>query len=316
MPSRLKRVIRPFIPKVIIDRLYWRTLKRKAGNRGLEIVPYDLFFDLKRRDVVLRIKRAHSIYLEHMIENFDYYVESVIPVRVDGTMLVDMSGPRYHRLKGFGDVPFLFPSHTEPYRTTEEYLDFAGLKQGDVVLDIGAYAGITSIIFARLVGPQGHVYAFEADELNYECAKVNIEIAAKAMGIHNITLIRKAVWTHCDGLLFSNEGAMGSSAVSITGGKRGHETLVPSVRLQEFFSEAKLDHADFVKIDIEGCEIEVLQCSATWLREKKAKLIVEAHWIDGVLSTPRCSDILSAAGYKVRVREKVGESEPLVEALP
>ncbi len=53
------------------------------------------------------------------------------------------------------------------------------LKGGEIVVDIGAYAGVTSIIFAQLVGPTGHVYAFEADETNYECARINIEMAEK-----------------------------------------------------------------------------------------------------------------------------------------
>ncbi len=64
-----------------------------------------------------------------MIENFDYYVDSVIPLRVNRTTLVDMSGPRYHKLKRIWRYPFLFPSHTEPYGTTAEYLDFAELER-------------------------------------------------------------------------------------------------------------------------------------------------------------------------------------------
>jgi hypothetical protein len=45
-----------------------------------------------------------------MIENFDYYVDSVVPLRVEGKLLVDMSGPQYHRVNGYADIPFLFPS--------------------------------------------------------------------------------------------------------------------------------------------------------------------------------------------------------------
>src|SRR5260370_37680748 len=131
-----------------------------------------------------------------MIESFDYYVASVVAVRVEGKLLVDMSGLRYHRLKGFSDIPFLFPSHTEPYRTTEEYLDFADLSEGKVVLDIGAYSGVTSIIFAQRVGKSGHVFAFEADELNYECARQNVEMANLWLGLNSITLIPTAVWSH------------------------------------------------------------------------------------------------------------------------
>ncbi len=242
-------------------------------------------------------------------------MDSVIPVPMDGRVLVDMSGPRYHRLRGFADIPFLFPSHTEPYRTTEEYLDFAGLGEGQVVLDIGAYSGVTSIIFAGLVGASGHVYAFEADPTNYECALQNVEMARRWMGLDNITLIHKAVWSHADGLIFSSEAAMGSSAVAITGGGRGHETKIPSTTLDGFCREQGLTHVDFIKVDIEGAEIEMLQSSVDCLARLKPKMIVEPHQVGGSMSTERCTMLLVSAGYAVRVRDKVGESEPLIEAV-
>ena len=121
----------------------------------------------------------------------------------------------------------------------------------------------------------GHVYAFEADELNHECAQINIDMAARVLGLKNITLIHKAIWSHSEGVLFSNEGAMGSSAVNITGGGRGIERVVPSICLQDFFEQEGLNKADFVKVDIEGCEIKMLESSASFLKSLNARLIVD-----------------------------------------
>jgi hypothetical protein len=109
---------------------------------------------------------------------------------------------------------------------------------------------------------------------------------------------------------------MGSSAVSITGGNRGIERVVPSVLLQDFFKEYGLDHVDFVKVDIEGGELELLGASARFLKDVGARLIVEPHFVDGAMNTERCCELLRSAGYKVQVRKKVGESEPLIEAVP
>jgi FkbM family methyltransferase len=314
--QRLKTAVAPLLPRRIFSLLWLRARKKAAADAGMKLVTRDITFDLVKGDTVLRTSRSHELYLQHLIENFDYYIDSVIPLRVGGVKLVDMSGPRYHRLRGFGDIPFLFPSQTEPYKTTAEYLDFANLKEGNIVLDIGAYAGVTSIIFAKLVGTRGHVYAFEADQLNYECARTNIEMASKVMGIQNITLLHKAVWSHASGVLFSNEGAMGSSAVAITGGKRGLDQIVESVRLDEFCNQNELRRVDFVKMDIEGGEVEVLRASAKSLRQVNARLIVEPHIVNGKLSTDSCQRLLESAGYKVSVRNKVGESEALIEGIP
>lgn len=287
----------------------------RAKAAGLHLRANGPYFDLERGVKVLRLGASHAIYIPHMIESFDYYWNSVVPVLDADRQIVDMSGPRHHELIGFGDMPFLFPSHTEPYETTREYLDFADLKEGQTVLDIGAYSAVTSIIFARLVGPTGRVYAFEADETNYRCAQANVAAAAENMGIRNVTLFNKAVWSHSNGLPFSNEGSMGSSAVSVTGGGRGKETLVPSTTLEKFIDEAGIRRVDFVKIDIEGGESELLKSAGT-LSRLGARMIVEPHRIKGKLNTEDCCQLLTSQGFSVRVRDKMPGSEALIEALP
>lgn len=288
--------------------------KGQAAKAGLRLRKHGHCIDLERDQKVLRIRSSHTIYVPHMIESFDYYFNSVEPVSENGKSLVDMSGPKHHRLVGFSDIPFLFSSHTEPYSTTQEYLDFADLKPGGIVFDIGAYSGVTSIIFARLVGPTGHVYAFEADQTNYECASANLQAAADALGIHNITLIHKAVWSHNNGLMFSNEGSMGSSAVAITGGGRGEETRVDSVTIETFCQQKEISHVDFVKLDIEGGETEVLKHSGATLRLLKPRLIIEPHRVGGKLNTQQCVQLLESHGFNVHVRDKTPGSEALIEA--
>ena len=312
----LKTVMKPLIPRRLLAARRRKNVTRLAQQAGLTLVERDLFFDLEKADRTLRIAASHEIYLPHMIENFDYFVDSVVPLQVDGRFLVDMSSPRYHLLKGFADLPFLFPSVTEPYKTTEAYLDFAQLSEGKIVLDIGAYAGVTSIIFAQLVGPTGHVYAFEADPINYECARENIALANRWMGLNNISLIHKALWSHNKGIVFSQEGSMGSSAVAITGSGRGDEVRIPSTTMAELVTEFGLDRIDFIKVDIEGCELQLLEHSIELLSRMKPRMIVEPHVVGGVISTQRCCEFLEEAGYRMNLRNQGSELDPLIEALP
>jgi protein-L-isoaspartate O-methyltransferase len=46
----------------------------------------------------------------------------------------------------------------------EEYVP----REGDVVIDVGAYTGDTVVIFSKLVGEEGRVIAFEPDTRNFE----------------------------------------------------------------------------------------------------------------------------------------------------
>jgi len=93
------------------------------------------------------------------------------------------------------------------------------------------------------------------------------------------------------------------------------ETKTPSTTLEGFCREQGLTHVDFIKVDIEGGEIELLESSVDFLTRLKTKLILEPHWVGGSMSTERCTRLLELAGYAIRVREKMGESEPMIEAV-
>jgi len=50
------------------------------------------------------------------------------------------------------------------------------IKEGDIVLNIGANIGYYTLLIARLVGSNGKVFAFEPDLNNFKILKKNIEI--------------------------------------------------------------------------------------------------------------------------------------------
>jgi FkbM family methyltransferase len=314
--SSFKTHINSLLPRWILRAKTKYHLSNMARRYGLTLSFHQDFSDLIRGAKVLRIAANHAIYLPHMIESFDYYFDSVVPIQLDKNLVVDLSGPRYHRLIGFDAFPVMFPSHSEPYVTTAQYLDFANLQEGDVVFDIGAYAAITSIIFARLVGKTGSVFAFEADRQNLLCAHENLRLAAQWLDIANVSLVETAVWSHGEGIEFSNEGTMGSSAVSVVGRGRGDVSRVPSTTIADFCASRRIEKVDFVKIDVEGAEIEVLKPSKEILSRFKPRVIIEPHYVGGASSIERCREMLTSYGYSVRLVNQFGSTTPLIAASP
>ena len=76
------------------------------------------------------------------------------------------------------------------------------VKKGDVDLDLGANIGYYTLIFAKIVGKNGKVFAFEPDLTNFTLLKKNVEIN----GYKNVVLINKAVSDKTGKLkLFLNE---------------------------------------------------------------------------------------------------------------
>jgi protein-L-isoaspartate O-methyltransferase len=70
------------------------------------------------------------------------------------------------------------------------------IRPGTVVLDVGANFGQMTVLFARLVGPRGHVHSFEAEPFICDVLNKNVE----ANGVREIvTIHRGAVW-HTSGI--------------------------------------------------------------------------------------------------------------------
>lgn len=247
------------------------------------------------------VSTRHMIYIRDIVMQFDYYFNSVMPV----DNVVDYSTPHAHKVEGFDLFPVVFPSFSEPILTTGQYTDFANLKPGDVVIDLGAYSGLTSIVFAEKVGHDGLVIAVEADEDNYKCADVNINRYHQEAG-NKIDLLYGAVWSHNNGIDFSCEMNMGSSAVDIVGG-RGRVVKVPSYTLSDIAKG--LDKVDFIKMDIEGAEVEAVK-DAAFFSKYNPKMIIETH---GKGTDQAVINALTKYGYTVKHIIQHGVRFPLLE---
>ena len=221
-------------------------LKGKAKRVGLDLKVKSDFIDVIKGFDVVRISSGHAVYLEDIINEFKFYFDAVVPFKESNKNIVDYSTPRYHDVVGFNAFPILFPSLSEPVLTAIQYVDFANLAEGATALDLGAYSGLTSIIFSEAVGITGTVVAVDADQRNIECIKRNF-INYKKYFDKNIALLEGAVWNHNNGLEFSCEGNMGSSAASIVGNKRGSVIKVPSFTLSSIADKFNLKRVDFMK---------------------------------------------------------------------
>ena len=77
----------------------------------------------------------------------------------------------------------------------------AHLKPGDVLYDVGAHIGYISLVAARLVGPSGKVFAFEADPENARRIIGHAEMNA----LPQVELVGAAVWSERKTLSFTGQ---------------------------------------------------------------------------------------------------------------
>lgn len=144
------------------------------------------------------------------------------------------------------------------------------VKMGDTVLDIGANIGYYTLLFARLVGEHGRIYAFEPNPDNFALLAKNVE----ANGYKNVVLIPKAVsdangWVKL--FLTRDCGSHSLGAVADSHGQIDVET----VRLDDLFPDQSFQ-VDFIKIDIEGAEgLAISGMTELVKRSDRVKMIME-----------------------------------------
>lgn len=279
-------------------------LQLEKSNSNLNIV-------IGKKNKLIKISMRHFAYLQDVVVNFDYYFNAVQPeILSHDQMWVDYSLPRQHILLP-SKTPFFFSSFAEPIETTDIYLQMGKLKEGDIVLDLGSYCGSTVWGFSKAVGESGKVYGFEPDPINFEVFCKNIEYHQ----LSNVVAINRGVWSFSGNLLFQGEGNMGSG-ISKVQSRAANLLKVPVISLDDFCEEFDIRKIDYIKIDIEGAEIEVLKASSNILKKYKPRLIIEPHIIGMHLITEDVCNILFEYGYTTEILPQSDLPLPLIYAYP
>ncbi len=288
-----------------------RYLRARAAERGLKVIRRGRIVAVRNGEREIRVSRANQVYAVDLIGNFDYYFNVVAPRAEHGLQVVDYSHPAMHTMRADG-LPFWFPELAESMETTELYLRYADLEPGDVVFDLGAYAGGATYHFSRAVGAAGHVYAFEPDPSSYQCFARNIELHSMT----NVTPERRGVWSHTGRVAFQAEGNMGSAVVDAAARTSDTTQSIDVVSLTDYCAEKKIARVDFVKLDVEGSEAAILRSSGDFISTFRPPMVIEVHFIRGVRTDDEVTSALQRHGYRLEVVEQAGLPLPLLAATP
>jgi FkbM family methyltransferase len=141
-----------------------------------------------------------------------------------------------------------------------------GVEPKDVVLDLGAFNGNSSIAFSRPAGPQGKIYAFEPNPVMQEILARNLT----KMGCSNVEIIPRGAGDKPEVLKFTVKGA--ASRFDPYG-----EIDVPVGKVDDFVFERELSKVDFIKLDVEGHEMPALRGATSTIRTFRPKLAVSVY---------------------------------------
>ncbi len=184
----------------------------------------------------------------------------------------------------------------------DESYKFSSNTENPLIYDCGANVGLSCLYFRRLY-PNCKIKAFEADPQIFEILKGNIE---KSIGNTNIELFNKAVWTDNAGVLFNQEGADGGKVMMDTLDHK-RKIKVESVRLKDLLANEK---PDFLKMDIEGAEVDVLlDCGSTLANIQM--IFVEYHSsINGPQKLDSLLKLLKETGFRYFIQSTIEFKSP------
>lgn len=158
----------------------------------------------------------------------------------------------------------------------EEEYKFKAETDEPLIIDCGANVG-TSILYFKKIYPNAKIKAIEADEKIFNILEKNIE------GLKNIELYQNAAWVNNNDLFFDSDGADGGRICL----DEKPKNMVKGIRLKDFIEKEK--KIDFLKLDIEGAEVEVIKDCEKSLKNIK-NIFIEYHSFSN--NTQRLGEIL------------------------
>lgn len=135
------------------------------------------------------------------------------------------------------------------------------LTDREVFVDGGAYTGDTLLTFMRLTGGKcAHCHAFEPEAANAAKLRATVE----RRGLRGVTVHNKGLWSAPATLPFAAWHGTSASAVSGAG----------ELAVEADTVDRAAPQATFIKLDVEGAELEALKGAADTIRRNRPKLAV------------------------------------------
>lgn len=144
-----------------------------------------------------------------------------------------------------------------------------GPRPGDVVLDCGACIGEFSTLFAAMTGPTGAVHLFDPVPLHLRFCALQAELnPGLAHVLHRVHAAVGASPGHASGHI--------ADLAHIAPGGLKVDTY-GTVTLDGYAQQAALTRIDFIKMDIEGAELEALTGASQVISTCRPRLAVSTY---------------------------------------
>ncbi len=205
-----------------------------------------------------------------------YFKDNLFYVEKDGLQMKFVENP-YHRCL-----------------MDKDYFYKTSLEENDIVIDAGAYIGTFAVYASKKVGNKGKVFAFEPDPHTLTRLRKNLELN----NVTNVSIISKGLWSENTTLTFEAGRELGSSFVTEKD-NMVEKIEVPVTTIDEVMKDVKVKNKIFIKMNIEGSEIEAVKGAVNTIKKYKPHWAIRTnHFVDGEMTDKKVEYLLNQWSYK------------------
>jgi len=231
----------------------WRYLKGDKSSLIIFLI-YWILYPIPR--LLFGRKRAHRILptIISILKNKNF----IIPLPIDKTNIYWI---------GIRDV-----IDFDVFREVciEDHYNKSLLKPEMTIVDIGAHIGTFTLSARKIIGERGRIIAIEPEIMNFRQLKRNLKLNK----INNCLIINVALADHTgEEPFFLHKDSSGHSLIP---GDSINKTQIKVKTLDDLLKELNISKVDFLKIDTEGVELEVLKGGKeTLCKNPKMKIVID-----------------------------------------
>src|SRR5919202_898414 len=252
--------------------------------------------------ITLGKKKRDKLFAKHDLDFGSLWYRSyrIFKKRDDGAVL-KFKMPKYN-------IEFYCKNNKDDFTTMtmreDEIIHHFNTKQGDIVVDVGAHIGKYTLIASKRVGVNGKVIAIEAHPGNYEMLNRNI----KLNGLTNVISLNYAVYSKETKIKLFLPGEKSNRTIynTLISTRATDEEKFVEVNadtLDDLLQNNEISHADinWIKIDVEGAELEVLKgADSIMSNSKNITLLIEVHDIEDGKNVYRpIMDLMEKYNFKI-----------------
>ena len=286
------------------------------NSEGITIFDKCILFVLKIIYLGLRIvlrlvlgkKRRDRLYVGRGLDFGVFWYKSFKFLRPGNSSLLKFRVPKYN-------YEFYCRVNKDDFKIMtiheDEIIEHFTPKQGDIVVDIGAHIGLYTIISSKRVGTNGKVVAIEADPGNFEMLNRNIKLNQ----LTNVIALNYAAYSKETKIkLYLPSGESGFTKYNtIVSDWANNEDKFVEVNANTLdyllqLNQIREEEVNWIKIDVEGAEFEVLKGATNVLsKSKDIALLMELHGPPNVYR-PKVQEFLNLYNFKIEFEKSYDEN--------